>query len=139
MTSKAVLGPLYLPWAPLDEWLPTVVRPTRDGGLAGSTYRDTIAKATDVEIAETIGLHPARIYFFRKTGEITVNTADIVCSRMGVHISYVYGQLYWDYLEQRIAFDEARAEKKNRQRRDANARMVTARSQRRAEVRASCA
>lgn len=139
MPATVSLGPLYLPWEPLDRWLPTVVRPTRDGGLAGSTYRDTVTRATDVEIAEAIGLHTSRIYLFRKEQRVSVATADKICSRMGVHISWVYGQLYWDYLEARIAFDDARTERKNRQRRDANARMVAARSQQRAEMRASCA
>jgi hypothetical protein len=134
------LGPLYLPWEPLERWLYTVVRPTHGGTSVGWTYGDSSRVVpTDLELADAIGLHPARLYHFRKHGEITVQAADKICARMGVHISFVYGQAYWDYLDARIEFDEARRKRKNEQRVATNARMVAARSQRRAEVRASCA
>ena len=63
---------------------------------------------TDIEISQAINLHSSRLYFFRKEGRVSVRAADQICCAFGVHLSFVYGDTYWDYLHERIAFDRAR-------------------------------
>jgi hypothetical protein len=67
---------------------------------------------TNTELGSILGIHYTRFHHFRKTGKITVQAADKICCSRGVHLSYVYGDAYWAYLDERVAFDNARARKK---------------------------
>jgi hypothetical protein len=66
---------------------------------------------TDSELGGILGIHYTRFHQFRRAGKITVQAADKICCSRGVHLSYVYGDIYWAYLDERVAFDVARARK----------------------------